>query len=76
MVLLLLVEVAAAMVVVIVGSIARHDQHCFGVITTATTTAAIASRDATRVAGRCRDAIIIIRGYRSLSCSPPLLVCC
>ena len=75
MVLLLLVEVAAAMVVVIVGSIARHDQHCFGVITTATT-AAIASRDATRVAGRCRDAIIIMRGYRSLSCSPPLLVCC
>ena len=75
--LLLLVEVAAATAVVIVGSIARHDQHCFGVITTTTADAiAMASRDAARVAGRCRDAIIIMRAYRSLSFSPPLLVWC
>ena len=87
MLLLLLIEVGAAVVVVrvrqhcsatsvvvvVVGSIARHDQHCFGVITTAA--AAIASRDAARVAGRCRDAIIIMGWYRSLSFSPPLLVC-
>ena len=81
MLLLLLVKVAAAtaVVIVVVGSIARHDQHCFGVITTTTAAAAIAiaiaGRDAARVAGCCRDAIIIMRWYRSLSFSPPLLVC-